>query len=195
MFTGIMIFMSYLIGSVPFGLLVSKTIRGIDPRRQGSRNIGATNVLRVAGKKEAALTLICDFLKGLLPVLFARGVGVSEEAVLLVGLAPIIGHIFPVFLKFKGGKGVATSFGVFSGLAPYIALSALVLWIGGVYFGKYSSIGALTAFGALPFLSLLLKPDTLFVFFSSAIALLVYIRHRENIYRLLKGTEGHAQRQ
>lgn len=186
---------SYLIGSIPFGLLISKIIRGVDPRREGSGNIGATNVLRVVGKKAAVLTLICDAVKGFAPIFAAGLLELQKEAVLFAALAVILGHIFPLFLKFKGGKGVATSFGAFLALTPQIALLALVLWIGGVLFGKYSSIGALTAFGALPFLALLLKPEPDFILFASIVSVLVYIRHRENIQRIMKGTEGQAQRQ
>lgn len=189
-----MILAAYFIGSIPFGLLVSK-IRGIDPRRGGSGNIGATNVLRVVGKKEAVLTLIFDALKGFVPIFSAGLLELQEQAVLAAALAVILGHIFPVFLRFKGGKGVATSFGVFLALAPKIALLALVLWIGGVYLGKYSSIGALTAFGALPFLALILNREVGFVLFASIVSILVYIRHWENIQRLIQGKEGHGQRQ
>src|SRR3569832_414954 len=189
-----MILAAYLIGSIPFGLLISK-IRGVDPRRGGSGNIGATNVLRVVGKKEAALTLIFDALKGFAPIFASGLLELQEQAILIVAFAVILGHIFPVFLKFKGGKGVATSFGVFLALAPKIALVALILWIAGVYLGKYSSIGALTAFGALPFLALLLKREPGLILFASVIAVLVYIRHWENIQRLIQGKEGHRQRQ
>lgn len=184
----------YLIGSIPCGLLISKTTRGVDPRRQGSGNIGATNVLRVVGKKAAALTLACDALKGLLPVAISLFLGLQEQAVLLVGLAVILGHVFPLFLKFKGGKGVATSFGAFLALSPKVALVALLFWIGGIYFGKYSSIGALTAFGALPVLAFLLEPEPNFILLASVVSVLVYIRHWENIQRLLRGTEGQTQR-
>lgn len=190
-----MILASYLIGSIPFGLLISKMIGGVDPRGQGSGNIGATNILRVVGKKEAILTLICDALKGSTPIFAAGLLELQKEAVLFVALAVILGHIFPVFLKFKGGKGVATSFGAFLALTPKIALFALVLWVGGVVLGKYSSIGALTAFGALPFLAFFLRPEPDFILFASIVSVLVYIRHWENIQRLIKGTEGQAQRQ
>ncbi|MBI3803413.1 MAG: glycerol-3-phosphate 1-O-acyltransferase PlsY [Nitrospirae bacterium] len=185
---------AYLLGSVPVGLIVSRSTEGIDPRKGGSKNIGATNVMRVAGKKAAALTLLGDLLKGLLPVVGARLLGLPEEALLFVGFAAIVGHIFPLFLKFKGGKGVATSFGVFLGLSPIIALSALVIWIAAAWLTRYSSVGALSAFGALPLLAYLFKPDTKFILFSSIISILVYIRHKENIQRLLSGQEKQAHR-
>lgn len=188
------VIIAYLSGSVPIGLLISKFSQGVDPRKAGSKNIGATNVMRVAGKKAAALTLAGDLLKGLLPIVGARLFGMPEEWLLLVGFAAILGHIFPVYLKFKGGKGVATSFGVFLGLAPLIAFVALLIWIAGISFSKYSSVGALSAFAALPFLAVLLKPEMKFVLFSTIISILVYIRHKENIQRLIAGREEQAHR-
>lgn len=185
---------AYLLGSIPVGLLISTTTEGIDPRQAGSKNIGATNVMRVAGKKAAALTLVGDLLKGLLPIVGARWIGLPDEALLAVGFAAILGHIFPLFLKFKGGKGVATSFGVFLALAPAIALAALAIWVAAASLTRYSSVGALSAFASLPFLALLLKPETKFVLFSSIISILVYIRHKENIQRLISGQEKQAHR-
>lgn len=186
--------LAYLVGSIPAGLLVSKYSGGVDPRQAGSKNIGATNVMRVAGKKAAALTLIGDLLKGLLPITAARLFNIPEEGLLLIGLSAVLGHVFPVYLKFKGGKGVATSFGVFLGIAPLIALIALLIWIAGIFLGKYSSVGALSAFAALPFLAVLLKPEMKFVLFSTIISILVYIRHKENIQRLIAGREEQAHR-
>ncbi len=185
-----MILANYLIGSIPGGLIIAKYFQSVDPREKGSRNIGATNVLRVAGKKAAIATLIFDLSKGLPLIFAARQTGLDQRTALLVGLAAIIGHIFSLFLKFKGGKGVATSFGVILVLAPPVALAGLLLWGGGVFFGKYSSIGALTAFGALPLLAFFFQLETDFVIFSFFVAFLVYFRHWGNICRLIKGTEG-----
>jgi len=145
--------------------------------------------LRVVGKRAAALTLLCDLLKGLPLLVLARQMGLEEPLLLLVGLAAILGHVFSVFLRFKGGKGVATSFGIVLVLAPKVALAGLLLWGGGVFFGKHSSVGALTAFGALPFLTFIFNSKPIFVIFSILISLLVYFRHMENISRLLKGEE------
>src|SRR5579884_1781285 len=188
------VIIAYLLGSIPVGLLISKSTQGVDPRQAGSKNIGATNVLRVVGKKAAALTLFGDLLKGFLPVAAARFFGVADAALLWVGFAAILGHIFPVYLNFKGGKGVATSFGVFLVLAPSIALVALLIWLAGMSFSKYSSVGALSAFAALPFLAILLKPEMKFVLFATIISILVYIRHKENIQRLIAGREEQAHR-
>lgn len=185
-----MILANYLIGSLPFGLMVSKILQGIDPREKGSGNIGATNVLRVVGKKAAILTLFFDLVKGLPLIIVARQLGFDERTILLVAFAAILGHIFSIFLKFKGGKGVATSFGIILILAPHIALVGLVLWGGGVFFGKYSSVGALTAFGALPFLAFFSQRETDFILFATLITFLVYLRHWGNIRRLIQGKEG-----
>ncbi len=188
----VLIVMAYSIGTIPFGLLISKSMSGIDPRNAGSGNIGATNVLRVAGKKEAVLTLACDILKGLLPVLLGFFWGIEKEGILLIGFSAILGHVFPVLLRFKGGKGVAVSLGVFLGIAPKIAFIALIIWLVGVKLGKYSSIGALSAFGALPFIALLFKTDPVFILFSFAVSALVYFRHQDNIVRLMRGEEKHS---
>ncbi|MFQ5587667.1 MAG: glycerol-3-phosphate 1-O-acyltransferase PlsY [Nitrospiria bacterium] len=185
-----MILANYLAGSLPFGLMIAKVFRGIDPREKGSGNIGATNVLRVAGKKAAVATLIFDLIKGLPFIFAARLAGFENRIVLLVGLAAILGHIFSVFLRFKGGKGVATSFGVILVLTPQVAIAGLLFWGGGVFFGKYSSVGALTAFGILPLLTFFFNLGADFVIFSIIVTLLVYFRHWENIRRLLQGREG-----
>jgi len=185
-----MIFANYLVGSIPFGLIVSKVFQGTDPRKQGSGNIGATNVLRVVGRKAAGITLLCDLLKGLPLIIAARQMGFDEKIVLLIALAAILGHVFSIFLKFKGGKGVATSFGIILVLAPQVALIGLLLWGGGVFFGKYSSAGALTAFGTLPLLAFFMDLGTDFLIFTGFVSILVYFRHLENIRRLIQGTEG-----
>lgn len=185
----ILVVVAYAIGSIPCGLWISKSMSGIDPRHSGSGNMGATNVLRVVGKKEALLTLAADIVKGILPVGLAQFLGMEKQGILLVGLSAILGHLFPVFLGFKGGKGVAVSLGVFLGIAPKIALILVIIWVGGVTMGKYSSIGALAAFGALPFLALMFKPEPEFVLFSSVLSILVYFRHKENIFRLVRGEE------
>ncbi len=178
---------AYGIGGIPFGLLIVRGIKGVDLRQAGSGNIGATNALRVAGKMPALLTLAADVLKGCTAVWIAEAFGM--HALPWVGLAVITGHIFPIFLKFKGGKGVATAFGVFLALAPRIALAALPIWLCGSYLGGYSSVGALAAFGALPLIALFFKAESDIIVLSVVVSILIYFRHFDNMRRLLKGDE------
>jgi len=183
------IFSNYLIGSLPFGLIFSKTLRGIDPRSGGSGNIGATNVWRVVGKKEGLITVLCDLLKGIPLLGVAQSLGLDDRVLYLVALAAIIGHIFSIFLKFRGGKGVATSLGVLLILSPKLVFVAFIFWAGSVYLSKISSVGAITAFGLLPFLAFLLRPERDFIIFVSTISALVLLRHGGNIQRLIHGNE------
>jgi acyl phosphate:glycerol-3-phosphate acyltransferase len=205
----IVIIISYLVGSIPFGLIIAAA-HGKDLRKIGSGNIGATNVARALGKKWAYVCFFLDLLKGLVPMLLARPLLSTEThndyVILLilwlaVGCAAIIGHIFPIYLKFRGGKGVATSFGVALGLWPYFTISALFavsVWIIVVLIWRYVSLASIAAsvvFAAFLSSAILLKPDWQFtslwplVIASVAIPLMVIIRHRENIKRLLAGTE------
>ncbi len=185
----VLLLAGYLVGSVPCGLLVARAMGGADLRKAGSGNTGATNALRVLGKKAGVLTLVGDVLKGVAPVMWAGRFGIPEIFVLLVGLATILGHLYSPFLKFKGGKGVATSFGVFLTLAPAVALVAFAIWGVGVALGKYASVGALAAFGSLPFLAFFMGKTFLFTLFATAVSTLVCLRHRENVHRLIHGTE------
>jgi glycerol-3-phosphate acyltransferase PlsY len=147
---------SYLVGAIPFGLLFGKLFANVDVRTMGSGNIGATNVLRAAGKKAAILTLIADALKGLGPVLIVRALFQDDVTTALSGAAAVLGHNFPLYLGFKGGKGVATSFGVVFGVSPWIGLFCLMTWLVAASLWRYSSLSALVAFAAYPILSFLL---------------------------------------
>ncbi|HET6370588.1 MAG TPA: glycerol-3-phosphate 1-O-acyltransferase PlsY, partial [Nitrospiria bacterium] len=157
----------YLLGSIPCGLLVALGVKGIDPRRSGSGNIGATNVLRTAGKKEGLLTLLGDLGKGYLAVFlalkFAQG---GEVWVLAAGLSAVLGHLYSIFLRFRGGKGVATSLGVLLAIHPAVALATFGLWAAGFLTSKISSVGALIAFGMLPLTVALLQGAGYFLLFS-----------------------------
>ncbi len=184
-----LILANYLIGSIPFGLIISRVFRGIDPRGEGSGNTGATNVLRVVGLRCAILTVICDLTKGMPLIMVGRKLGLENEIVLLIAIAAVLGHVFSIFLRFKGGKGVATSLGVFLVLDPKIALIGLLVWIVAFLLSRVSSVGALCGFGALPFLTLFFRPEKAMMFFATTITLLIYFRHWENILRLIKGTE------
>jgi len=203
----------YLVGSIPFGLLIAKA-HGKDLRTIGSGNIGATNVARALGKKWAYICFILDVLKGLIPMLAAMfliktdsSAQAVNQAILLalwlaVGCAAILGHIFPIYLKFRGGKGVATSFGVAIGLWPYYTICALVavaIWVLVVLVWRYVSLASITASIAFPlvlFLAIVLSPGWdlvdlwLLLIVAAAIPLMVIIRHKKNIKRLLAGTES-----
>ena len=182
---------SYLLGAVPFGLFFAKLFSGIDVRTIGSKNIGATNVLRTAGKKAAILTLLADILKGFLPVLIVHLLINNDVTTVLAGAAAILGHNFPVYLRFKGGKGVAASLGVVLAVSPWIGLVCLLAWGAAAFLWKYSSLSALVAFACYPLLTFFTaKPDSkpqealsIFIFG------MIYSRHRENIKRLFAGTE------
>ncbi len=186
------ILFGYLLGSIPFGLLLTRAAGGPDVRTIGSGNLGATNVLRTGRKGLAAATLICDMLKGTLAVLvagyFAKDLA-SHDAALAAGLAAFIGHLFPVWLKFKGGKGVATYIGVLLGLAWPAALIFGAMWIAVAWAFRYSSLAALVASALTPLVLWLLGapgPAVLYVALTAAL----WIMHRANISRLMAGTEG-----
>ncbi len=205
----VLILGAYLLGSVPFGLLVAR-LHGIDLRKVGSGNIGATNVIRALGRKWGIFCFVLDVLKGFVPMILVGLLGLcgSEPTAvhligwLAVGTAAILGHIFPVYLKFKGGKGVATSLGVVLGLWPYLTvcgLAAFVIWLITVKIWRYVSLASILAAGAFPILLLIailvLKNwtfGTLWPLFLVAVPmpLLVILRHRANIQRLLAGTES-----
>jgi glycerol-3-phosphate acyltransferase PlsY len=181
--------LSYLIGAIPFGLLFTRWFSDIDVRTVGSGNIGATNVLRAAGKKAAILTLLADCLKGLLPVLAIRLLLHDELTSVLSGAAALLGHTFPVYLGFKGGKGVATSFGVALALTPLAALASLVTWAVAALLWRYSSLAALTAFALYPLYTFTLYPSQHRQLLSLFLFGMIYTRHRDNIKRLIAGTE------
>ncbi len=176
---------SYLLGAIPFGLLFSK-IWGVDPRKAGSKNIGATNVLRTAGILPAILTLVFDISKGGIAVVIARMLEVNPPW--MAGLAAIIGHNFPVYLKFKGGKGVATSIGTMVVLYPLGGVSIIAIWLVVAAITRYSSLAALLSLGVSPLIFTLLSKSDM-IGFTIAIAVLAFMRHKDNIKRLLSGTE------
>lgn len=186
--TLIMIAVAYALGSICSAILICQAAKLPDPRAEGSKNPGATNVLRIAGKKYAAMVLVADMLKGLIAVLLARLVGVDGFALSLVALAAVLGHIFPLFFDFKGGKGVATALGALLGLSFLIALVVILIWLAMAKVFRYSSLAALTAIGASPVIALLLQPSYSLALF--ALAALLAWTHRENIERLRAGTES-----
>lgn len=178
---------AYLLGSVPFGIVVAKAFRLGNLREIGSGNIGATNVLRTGNKLAAALTLVLDAGKGAAAVLFARAL-VGEDAAQMAGFAAFLGHCFPVYLSFKGGKGVATFLGTLLALAFPVGLAACLTWLAMAVIFRISSLSALIAALASPVWAWFLGHGDLIVL-AGALALLVWIRHHANIARLLSGTE------
>jgi acyl phosphate:glycerol-3-phosphate acyltransferase len=180
--------LGYLLGSVPFGLLLTKLSGLGDIRSIGSGNIGATNVLRTGRKGLAAATLVLDGLKGAAAVLIARAWLDDQDTALLAGLAAVLGHLFPVWLRFKGGKGVATGLGVLIAAAWPIGLAACAVWLVVAAISRFSSLAALAAFASAPCVALGLEEFGV-VKLSFTVAVLVFVRHRANIRRLLAGTE------
>ena len=190
---------AYLIGSLSFAVIVSKAFGLNDPRTYGSGNPGATNVLRSGSKKAAAVTLLLDALKGFVPVLlvkvFGPQFGLGEGTLALVAIAAFLGHLFPVFFQFKGGKGVATALGVLLGISGWLGLFVLLTWLAVAVISRYSSLSALIASIAAPVYYVLLdgslwtaeKPLLLAIIAMSALLLW---RHAQNIGRLLKGQES-----
>jgi glycerol-3-phosphate acyltransferase PlsY len=182
--------LAYLMGSVSTAIIVSRLFGLPDPRQEGSKNPGATNVLRLGGKKAAVITLLGDAIKGLIPVLIAKFLEVSPEILAAVGLAAFLGHLYPIFFGFKGGKGVATALGVLTGFSPWVGLSVLATWVLMAFLFRISSLSALTAALLSPvYLWFILRSDVL-VGAGVAMALLLVSRHRANIVRLLKGEES-----
>ncbi len=186
---------AYLLGSIPFGILLAKLFGGGAVRKAGSGNIGATNVARVAGPLAGILTLIFDTAKGAAAVWFAGRV-TNENAtwMMIAGFVVLLGHCFPVWLKFKGGKGVATALGVFLALCPLAAISALLLFILCVAYWRYVSLGSVAAAAAMPLLIYFLwaphhAPPIIVNVGTLAIALLVIYKHDGNLQRLVEGTE------
>ena len=178
---------SFIIGSIPFGIIIAKA-KGVDLKKVGSRNIGATNVLRSLGKWPAALTLLGDVLKGTAAVAIGRYFGVDPVYEGFLGLSAILGHNFSIFLGFRGGKGVATSLGVLGIYSPQTAIFTFIIWLVVVMFTKYSSLGALVSFGLLP-INVLLFDSKEKLFTAILITILIFMRHKDNIQRFIKGTE------
>lgn len=179
--------LAFLIGSIPFGIIIAKA-KGVDLKKVGSGNIGATNVLRSIGKYPALLTLLGDVLKGTAAVALGRYFGPGPAFEGLVGFCAIVGHNFSLFLGFRGGKGVATSFGVLSFYSPQTALFTFIIWLIVVMTTKYSSLGAIVSFGLLP-LSIMFFDHKSKVFVAVLITILIFMRHKDNIKRLMSGTE------
>ncbi len=180
---------AYLFGSISAAIITCKAMGLPDPRTLGSNNPGATNVQRIGGKKAAAITLFGDMLKGFIPVLIAVLLNSDELTLALVAAAAFLGHLYPVFFGFKGGKGVATAFGVILGISWPVALAMLLTWLIIAYGLKISSLSALVTAAAAPFYFWWLTGSTILILMGSFISLMLIWRHRTNIKRLLEGEE------
>lgn len=182
--------LGYVLGAIPFGIVVSKVLALPDPRAVGSRNVGFTNVLRVSGTKAGVLTLLGDMGKGWVMSWVAMQWLTTESFIMVVALSPILGHLFSPFLGFKGGKGVATALGSVLGLSPSMGTLLLLIWLGAVAIWRYSSGGALAAFGLFPVVAIVNEQRQEFLIFAIIVSALIWIKHKDNIVRLWKGTES-----
>ena len=181
----------YLLGSVPTGLVLTRLFSKVDPRKSGSQNIGATNIYRTAGKTLGILTLVGDVFKGAIPVVVAIQLGVSNRWIAIAGLSAVLGHVFPIFLGFKGGKGVATALGAYLIMSPVAVLIEFFVFAGLVWKWRYISLGSITCATTIPLLIAFFRSDSQAYFIVSVImAALILYRHQTNITRLLQGTEN-----
>jgi glycerol-3-phosphate acyltransferase PlsY len=194
-----LVVLAYLLGSLSFAVIVSKFMGLSDPRSYGSKNPGATNVLRSGNKKAAVLTLLFDAVKGWVPVAallhYGAAYGLAEGIAAAAGLAAFLGHLYPIFFKFEGGKGVATALGVLMGVSPLLGLAVAITWLGIAWYFRYSSLAALMAAVLAP-VYYAMASDGLWWNFNGAIfgmlcvmGILLVWRHRDNVNRLLAGTE------
>ncbi len=199
---------AFLLGSIPFGIIFTRS-KGIDLRSEGSRNIGATNVLRSAGKIPAILTLAGDFIKGAVPVIICKYI-INDVAVTMetdetnsmvndlwpgiAGVSAVLGHMFSVFLSFRGGKGVATGFGVLSVYSPAVAGIMLLIWISVAFMFRYSSLAAISAVTAMPVVFILTGASNIKVIIGILLAALILYKHKSNIKNLIAGTESNIGR-
>jgi len=183
------VFLGYLLGSLPFGLWLVRLFRGVDIRQYGSGNIGTTNVLRVGGPGLALLVLVADAGKGWLPVWLARTLDLGGGTMVLAGVAAMAGHSWSVWLRFRGGKGVATGLGVLIGLDGRVALMAAATWLAVVLLTRYSSLGSMTAALSVPLTMIWLHVPAPQLAFGVVAFLVVLVRHRSNIQRLLRREE------
>jgi len=188
--TILLVLAAYLLGSISSAILVCRLMGLPDPRTQGSNNPGATNVLRIGGKRAAAVTLVGDSLKGVLPMLAGHLLGLGPNGLAATGLAAFLGHLYPVFFGFQGGKGVATALGVQIGLWWPIGLSVAALWLFMAKVVRISSLSALVSMGLAPAIVWWFWPEPSLVMAQAVITLILFWRHRSNIRNLITGSEG-----
>ncbi len=181
---------AYFFGSLSSAVITSRLMGLPDPREEGSKNPGATNVLRLGGKKAAIITLLGDMLKGLLPLLMAKALGAAPEVLAAVGLAAFIGHLFPVFFGFKGGKGAATAGGVFYGYSWLVGLLVMLTWVAVAFVTRISSLSALVASALAPVYIWFLLGSPELTLAAFLMGILLFWRHKDNIQRILRGEES-----
>lgn len=184
-----LIILSYFIGSISAAIITCKILGKVDPRTVGSKNPGATNVLRHGGKKAAVLTLLGDMLKGLIPVAIGHAFGLDWPWLALIGIAAFLGHLYPIYYGFKGGKGVATAFGVFLGLNPIVGIVVLLTWIISALIFNISSLSALIASLLAPIYFYVVTASLPLFWGLLFITVMIYWRHRTNIIEIINGTE------
>lgn len=189
-----LVILAYFIGSVSAAIITCKLLGKVDPRTVGSKNPGATNVLRHAGKTAAAITLLGDSLKGLIPVAIGHALGLSWGWLGLIGLAALLGHIYPIYYGFKGGKGVATAIGLYIGLHPLVGLIVILSWLAMAFAFNISSLSALIATLLAPLYFYWVTGSVPLLIALIAITTIIYWRHRSNIKNILEGTEGKIKR-
>ena len=185
-----LIIAAYLIGSIPTGLILGKLIWKKDLRNYGSRNIGATNAWRVLGSKAGLIVFVLDFIKGQLGVLLGACILATPCAMVTGGLLAMLGHMFPIFLGFKGGKGVATSLGVIAALMPKITAIVFIVWLVLFVLTRYVSVASITAAALAPILTALFREPTAYFLFALVAAVFIIFRHKDNIKRLKAGREN-----
>lgn len=185
----LMILGAYLLGSVSTAIVVCRVIGATDPREAGSRNPGATNVLRIAGKGPAAVTLLGDSAKGFIPVLIGHALGLDATWLAAIALSAFLGHLYPLYYGFEGGKGVATFIGVTLALDPWLGASFIGIWLAMAFMLRWSSLAALVATAAMPLVSWQLHAPPAAVALIGVMSVLVFWRHQGNIRNLLNGTE------
>jgi glycerol-3-phosphate acyltransferase PlsY len=184
----LLVLFAYLLGSVPTGYILG-SLAGVDVRKAGSGNVGATNVARVVGKRHGIFTLVADIVKGFVPVIVALNLDLTPTATAVVGIAAFLGHLYPVFLRFQGGKGVATALGVFLGLAPWATLILMLVFALVLLASRVVSLSSMAAAASAPIVLWLFFHSPILTGMSLFIAAMIVLRHRGNIQRLLSGAE------
>lgn len=186
--------LGYVLGSISSAIVVARVMGLPDPRTVGSGNPGATNVLRHGGKKAAAITLVGDILKGVIPVLLARSITSDPQVIAFTALAAFLGHLYPVFFGFKGGKGVATAFGALVAMSGWVGLALVGTWLVMAAISRISSLSALSAAALAPLYAWLLLPSVVYFYVTLLMSALLVWRHRSNIRKLMAGTEDRIGR-